>query len=214
MRSASFALAVGLMSFELMASSLGVYGNVYPIAEQDAVEMIKSKLGDMQKTGELDRVLQDFRDANLKAIEDPPPVAGIGLAPSIRVFQHDPTFAFQEDVRSHDGTVIVRAGQRLNPLVYRPLSKGILFLDGTDPVQSEIARKHKADYPRDTVVLTAGSYVRMTRELGSPIYYDQRGILTGRFGIQNVPAYVRQDGVVLSVTEFPPGDYKAINKVE
>jgi hypothetical protein len=36
------------------------------------------------------------------------------------------------------------------------------------------------------------------------VYFDQRGLLTQRFGIRRVPATVRRDGNRLLIEEFPP----------
>ena len=43
-------------STQIVAMDLGVIGNTYQIAEQDAVEQIKEKLVKMQQTGELQKI--------------------------------------------------------------------------------------------------------------------------------------------------------------
>ena len=51
-------------------------------------------------------------------------------------------------------------------------------------------------------VLTGGSYLDLMRQWQLPVYHDQHGLLTRRFGIQQVPALVSQDGRQLRIDEL------------
>jgi conjugal transfer pilus assembly protein TraW len=51
-------------------------------------------------------------------------------------------------------------------------------------------------------ILTGGSYLDLMKDWRVPVYYDQSGTLTRRFGIRQVPALVSQDGLRLRIDEL------------
>lgn len=53
------------------------------------------------------------------------------------------------------------------------------------------------------MILVSGDFLAVTEQIGMRLYFDQRGYLVERFGIQAVPAVIRQSGKVLYVEEFP-----------
>ncbi|MGR0140608.1 type-F conjugative transfer system protein TraW, partial [Pseudomonas sp. RSP] len=57
-------------------------------------------------------------------------------------------------------------------------------------------------HPRDKVILVAGSFLKLNREWGRPVYFDQQGILTKKFGIERVPAVITQKGRQLQIEEL------------
>ena len=46
-----------------------------------------------------------------------------------------------------------------------------------------------------------GSVLDAEKQMQQPIYFDQAGKLTTRFGITHVPAVVMQEGLYLKITE-------------
>ncbi|KAA0945923.1 sex pilus assembly and synthesis protein (plasmid) [Pseudomonas veronii 1YdBTEX2] len=191
-----------LTSFNLHAEQLGQYGNTWNIQEQDAIDMIKGRLGEMEKRGELTKYWNDYRDTQLAGLENPKPLPGIEpvVEPQIRMF--DPTYTYAETVKDHLGNVLVPAGTKINPLDYTPLSKAIIFIDGRDPKQLAYAKQRTEEHPRDKVILVAGSFLKLNREWGRPVYFDQQGILTKKFGIERVPAVLTQNGRQLQIEEL------------
>jgi conjugal transfer pilus assembly protein TraW len=191
-----------LTSNNLHAEQLGQYGNTWNIQEQDAIDMIKGRLGEMEKRGELTKYWNDYRDTQLAGLENPKPLPGIEavVEPQIRMF--DPTYTYTETVKDHLGNVLVPAGTKINPLDYTPLSKAIIFIDGRDPKQLAYAKQRTEEHPRDKVILVAGSFLKLNREWGRPVYFDQQGIMTKKFGIERVPAVLTQKGRQLQIEEL------------
>ena len=95
------------------------------------------------------------------------------------------------------------AGTRKNPLEIVSLSKHLLFFDARDRRQVSRARELMATYQgRVKPILTGGSYLDLMKSWRIPVYYDQQGLLTRRFGIHQVPALVSQEGQRLRIDEL------------
>lgn len=203
-KAAAMVLAV-VASHHAVAQDLGDYGQVYGIQEKDAIDQITGKLTELDKRGELKKLWEKHRDKNLAAIENPAPLPGISTVATAKVWTFDPSFTFSEDIKDHLGNLLVRAGTKVNPLQYTPLTKSLIFIDGRDPAQVAYAKKRTDEHPRDKVILVAGSFLKLNREWKRPTYFDQRGHLTSRLGIKRVPAIVTQSGTLLRVEEFVPG---------
>lgn len=184
------------------AQQLGVYGNVWEIQEPDAIDTLKGKLSQMEKKGDLKRMWEGYRDRYVDAIENPAPIRGISkaAAPAVRTF--DPSVVFGDDVTDPSGKLLVKAGTKINPLDYTPLTKALIFIDGRDPAQVAFAKARSDSRPRDKVILVAGSFLELNRKWGRVTYFDQRGHLTTRFGIKRVPAVVSQKGRMLQIEEI------------
>jgi conjugal transfer pilus assembly protein TraW len=199
-------LSMTLLSWSVAHSqSLGTYGNVWGIAEADAIDAIKGKLSQMERSGEMRKLWEDYRDRYLAAIENPAPLPGISTARESRVRTFDPTFTFGEDFEDQNGRVLVKAGTRVNPLDYTPLTKTLIFIDGRDPEQVAFAKSRTDTRPLDKVILVAGSFLKLNREWGRPTYFDQRGHLSTKLGIKRVPAVVSQKGNLLQIEEIALG---------
>jgi conjugal transfer pilus assembly protein TraW len=202
----AYALAAALIaagfSGGASAQQLGSYGNVWEIAEPDAIDAIKGHLTKMEKEGELKKFWEDYRSRALNGIENPPPIEGITTAKEAKVWIFDPAIVYNEAVRDHLGNILVPAGTRVNPLDYINLSKSLIFIDGRDEAQVSFAKRQIKSRPRDKVILVGGSFLKLSREWKVPVYFDQQGALTRRFNIQRVPAVVSQKGKQLQIQEF------------
>lgn len=197
-----FVPALFLTSSILHAEQLGQYGNTWDIQEQDAIDMIKSRLGEMEKKGDLSKYWQNYRDTQLSGVENPKPLPGIEAVTDPQIRMYDPTYTYTETVKDHLGNVLVPVGAKINPLDYVALSKAIIFIDGRDPKQLEFAKRRTDEHPRDKVVLVAGSFLKLNRAWGRPVYFDQQGILTKKFGIERVPSVLSQKGRQLQIEEL------------
>ncbi|WP_224790287.1 type-F conjugative transfer system protein TraW [Pseudomonas fluorescens] len=198
----AFVPALYLTSFNLHAEQLGQYGNTWDVQEQDAIDMIKGRLGDMEKKGDLSKYWNNYRDKQLSGLENPKPLDGIEAVVEPQIRMYDPTYTYAETVKDHLGNVLVPVGTKINPLDYISLSKAIIFIDGRDPKQLAYAKKRTEEHPRDKVILVAGSFLKLNREWGRPVYFDQQGILTKKFGIERVPAVITQQGRQLQIEEL------------
>lgn len=201
MRSILFFLCYLLIIHPAAATPLGVYGNVWDIAEPDMVDWIKGRLRQMEKDGRLHQFQEDARRKALSKIENPPPVPGILKSAENRVWTFDPTYTVRQTVRDHLGNVLAPAGTTVNPLDYISLTKSLVFVDGRDEAQVDFAKKRLTAYPRDKIVFVGGSWLKYTRAWRRQVFYDQDGTLTRHFHIKRVPAVLSQKGKVLQIQE-------------
>lgn len=144
------------MACSAFADDLGNYGRSWEIEEQDGVEQMKDKLREMERTGELKRRQEQYRDEYIDSIENPAPIPGISTAAEDRVRTFDPTKTFTETVYDENGAIMVPAGVSVNPLDFATWSKRLLFIDARDDRQVELARIHRNAAPADKVILVGG----------------------------------------------------------
>jgi|JFJP01.1.fsa_nt_gi conjugal transfer pilus assembly protein TraW len=194
-------LVLGCLALPAGAGHLGVYGNTWEIAEPDMLDALMAKLKAMQKSGKLKQFEEMAKRQALATIENPPPVPGIATARKSRKWTFDPSIRIQETAKDHLGNVIAPAGMVVNPLKFTSLTKPLLFIDARDKRQVRYARGFVDREPKAKVILVAGSWLDLTRTWKRQVFYDQAGFITGRFGIRQVPAVVRQHGKVLEIEE-------------
>jgi len=194
-------LVLGCLALPAGAGHLGVYGNTWEIAEPDMLDALMAKLKAMQKSGKLKQFEDMAKRQTLATIENPLPVPGIATARKSRKWTFDPSIRIQETAKDHLGNVIAPAGMVVNPLEFTSLTKPLLFIDARDKRQVRYARGFVDREPKAKVILVAGSWLDLTRTWKRQVFYDQAGFITGRFGIRQVPAVVRQHGKVLEIEE-------------
>jgi conjugal transfer pilus assembly protein TraW len=186
-----------------LAMDLGTIGPVYPIQEPHLLEFIRQRLQEKERSGELKQLQEQARARGVNAVRHPVPVAGIKPTERARTFYYDPTFSLDRNVLDEKGNLLFAAGTRKNPLEIIALSKHLLFFDGRDKRQVTRARELVAFYNgRVKPILVAGSYLDLMKAWGTRVYYDQQGVLTRRFGINQVPAIVSQEGLRLRIDEL------------
>ena len=112
------------------AKDLGVRGATWPVAEPDLLEQIESRLLEMQRSGELERLETQARANARRKLEEPDPAPGIAPARERRSRLWDPAITVARDIRTPDGTLIAAAGMRVNPLERMTLVRDLLFVDG------------------------------------------------------------------------------------
>lgn len=180
-------------------------GPTYPIIEPDMLEQMRDHAMQMERSGELQRRLDEGHRRAEESIRKPNAVQGLAPAIRKRTFYFDPTLTVNQDIVTPDGVVLARVGDQVNPLDQVAWSGVWLFFDASDSAQLREASKFIAE-ARGLVkpVLVGGSYAEASKVLARRVYFDQRGLLVRRFRIQAVPATVRQEGSRLRVDEFPP----------
>ena len=196
--------ALGLLLLPTFAGAadLGTLGPTYGIAEPHLLNFIEQRLRDKERSGELQRLMQEAQSRGIDAVKRPQPVAGLRATEGPRTFYVDPTFTLDRNVVDAQGRLLFAAGTRKNPLEVVSLSKRLLFFDARDPRQVARARELIASYGgKVKPILTGGSYLDLMKAWRVAVYFDQQGTLTRRFGIQQVPALVSQEGQRLRVDE-------------
>ena len=195
----TLALAAGTAS----AKDLGVRGAVWRIEEPDLLDEIESRLGNMKASGELARMHSEAAERAREQLEAPPRVAGIRPAHFIRIRRFDPSITIERDIFAHDGKLLAARGTRINPLKKHPLTRALLFIDGTRQV--EVAWAIAREKP-SVVILLAGRPLDLMRTHGRAFYFDQGGRLARRFGLLATPSLLEAEGSFVRITEVPLED--------
>ncbi|MES2303679.1 MAG: type-F conjugative transfer system protein TraW [Pseudomonadota bacterium] len=182
------------------AHDFGRFGETWPVIEPDLLQAIGQRLAHAQASGEIDRLNRTFSDRAQARVEHPPAVAGLAAATQNRTWVYDPSVAIDADVRDAKGALIATKGQRINPLDLVRLPRELVFVDGTSSDEMAWANARGND-TRVSIILVRGAPLERMRQMQRRIWFDQAGILTTRFGITHTPAYVRQQGRTLEVSE-------------
>lgn len=184
-----------LLPIAATAGIVGRAGKVYPLVEEDFVTYMQRRSQEALANGEIDRKRAEIETRARKAFFDPDPVAGIAPASEERVYHVDPGIVVEEDIRDHQGKLVVAAGTYVNPLDRVRLERTLLFFDASDARQRRIAQQiiAKRGKLRVTAILIAGAPAPLEREWDMPIYFDQGGVLSKRLHLTQTPAVVTQD---------------------
>lgn len=186
----------------------GVYGELFSIDEEDMIAVLMRRLGALKESGKLEEFQKEFQAKAKKSVLEPKAVSHITATTNTRVFFVDPTLVIEGDIHlpnsvSSEGHVLARKGDRVNPLHTLKLSKGLLFIDGDDKAQQQLAVHMAAQFD---IVLVKGKPIELEEALNLPIFFDQGGVLTKRYGIRHVPAKLEVDlenkADRLKITEF------------
>jgi conjugal transfer pilus assembly protein TraW len=186
-------------------SDPGVLGPTYGIAEPDMLEQMMQRLRNMERSGELQKRVEEGKARALRSIQNPPAVPGLRRASVERSFLVDPSVSTEQDIRTPDGTLIAKAGTKVNPLEFVAMTRWLVFFDGRDKRQVALAETLGKRYDWNIKpILVGGAPLEVGRAWKRQVYFDQGGHLVSRLGIQNVPALVTQDGSMLRVQELRP----------
>ncbi|MBY0292580.1 MAG: type-F conjugative transfer system protein TraW [Alphaproteobacteria bacterium] len=183
-----------------LARDLGAHGVLFPIEEEDPIQLIQQKLKVIEENGELERHNHILQKKGKAAVERPKPVEGITRATQGRVFYYDPTYVVKADLVDHQGHVFYKKGTKINPLETVSLSQNLLFFDADDEEQKNFA-KEKLQQGSLKLILIKGKPLALSEEFKIPVYFDQGGILTKKLGITQVPALVAQEKTRLHIQE-------------
>lgn len=201
--SAALFVALLPMSFAVLADDLGVVGPTYEIVERDVLELITSKLKQMEQSGELAKYQEDYKNKVVSNIEHPRPLDGFKSTETAGTRYYDPSVVTEKDIVDATGKVLYARGTRVNPLDYIGWNSYLLFVDGRDEKQLSFGKKIASTSDRPVkIVLVAGEPLALMRKWKSTVYFDQGGKLIKRFAITQVPAIVRQEGKRLRIDEL------------
>ena len=198
-------LVLLVMGLPAYAKNIGVYGQVYPIAEPDLLAFIHQRLETLQENGQLAKMEEHFKANVTEHTLRPTPVAGISTASKDRTFYYDPTFIAPESIYNQEGVAIVKAGTKINPFDHMTLKEVLLFINADDPAQIKWVKQQKEQFAFTKIILVQGNIKTASTDdnLGR-IYFDQDGILCKKLNITQVPAVVMQSGKKLLIEEVPP----------
>jgi conjugal transfer pilus assembly protein TraW len=185
---------------------LGVRGPVERISEPDMLEEIARRVAALDLAALREQALARYWT---RAVFEHLPTA---REPRTRVI--DPLIEAKADIALPDGTLLVRSGERLNPLERLAFGLRLVVFDPTEPAQIRMARAlgDSAGALRPVYLAT-----RLDREAGwegfraiedaldETVYLLTRDV-SERFALERVPASVESAGRVFLVREHPPED--------
>ena len=188
-----------------LANDLGVVGPTYEIVERDLIEVMKDKFRRMEKSGELARVQENYKQKVIDAVEKPRPVHGVSSTETVRTFYVDPTWTLDRNVVDEQGKLLFPAGTKVNPLDYAPLTQYLLFFDQREKAQVAFARRFiEQSKARVKPILVGGEPLKLMRQWKREVFYDQSGVLSRKFLLKQSPAIVSQEGKRLRIDEIHP----------
>lgn len=191
----------------LCAKNLGVFGQIFPIYEQDLLLQIQQKLQDLAKSGELSKHQKIIQAQSVARIMRPA-ATKLNNTKTPRVFYYNPAIKVAYDLKDSKNNVFIKAGTYVNPLAYQKLTKLLLFINGDDDAQITWALKQAPQ--KNKIILTQGSPFTLMQKHGVLFYFDQGGALVNKFKIGQLPARISSDGQTLKIEEVLPEDDHAL----
>jgi type-F conjugative transfer system pilin assembly protein TrbC len=172
----------------------GKWGNSYEIGEEDIIKyigsnqaMIEAKLRERideikEKMYVPQKYYDKYRDRFPRVEKE-------------SVYEVDPIYTLQEDIRDQNGNIVLKKGTKTNPSDYATLGRYVI-IDGNDPKQVEFAiggnfRK---------IILVAGDLVKLTAEYRQRFYFVNDQIID-LVKLKRVPIVFEQEGTHVKVTE-------------
>ena len=188
------------------AVDYGVFGEVFEISEKDLIAVIMQKLEALQANGQLEAHQQQIQAKVKNNIERPQPVKDIVHTQTPRSYTFDPSIVVSKDLKDQNGNVFYKKGTAVNPLTIRPMTKPLLLIDGDASDHLTWAFKMLKTYPLAKLVFVKGAPLKIMKEIGLTIYFDQQGVICKRFGIKQVPALITQKDDQLLIQEMKAED--------
>jgi conjugal transfer pilus assembly protein TraW len=159
----------------------------------------------MEKSGELARLQENYKQKVIDAVEKPRPVHGVSTTETARTFYVDPTWTLDRNVVDEQGKLLFPAGTKVNPLDYAPLTQYLLFFDQREKAQVAFARRFiEQSKARVKPILVGGEPLKLMRQWKREVFYDQGGVLSRKFLLKQSPAIVSQEGKRLRIDEIHP----------
>jgi len=187
----------------VLATDFGLVGKIYPISETNFLDYVQKHIEEEEAKGRVDELNEQLETNGRKYIDAPPGIV-LPRTEKYSVRDYDPTFVIKGDIADHEGMILYRAGQRVNPLDHKDWTTSFCFIDGNDEDQVKWLLEYCSDPLKAKMILVNGPVHKLMKEhVGKRFYFDQKQKLVFRFGIQAVPAIVRQSGRMLVVEEFP-----------
>ena len=183
-----------------IARDFGVHGSTFEVKEEGFLSLIQRRL----KLVDIEREQRKMLNIAKTRVEEPARVANIKRTQTAQSFTYDPSYVLGENIFLPNGTLLYPAGTRVNPLKHLKLDKKLIFIDGKDPLQIEWFKEQERSLnvgKQDKLILIAGRPLDLQKELDREIYFDQAGVITTKFNIEQVPAIVEQEGTVLRIRE-------------
>ena len=183
-----------------LARDFGVHGSTFEVKEEGFLHMIQRRL----KQVDIEKEQRKMLDIAKIRVEEPARVANIKRTQKAQNFTHNPSYVLGENIFLPNGMLLYPAGTRVNPLDHITLDTKLIFIDGKDSLQIEWFKEQERSLSaskQDKLILIAGRPLDLQKELDREVYFDQAGVITTKFNIEQVPAIVEQEGTILRIRE-------------
>jgi conjugal transfer pilus assembly protein TraW len=183
---------------------LGVLGPVKPVTEPDLIAELQRRLAALD--------LGRMRELALERYWQRVAFEALPVALEPRTREIDPTITAPRDLRSADGTLLVRDGDTLNPLNRLPFTQRLVVFDASDERQVATARRLGREAGDRRVLYLATQLERgrgweglasVEDVLDAPVYLLTPDVRQ-RFSLERVPVFVEARGRTFIVAEVPP----------
>ena len=184
--------------------NLGPMGATVAAAEEDMIEVLKQRAAafdwERSAAGAVDRFWAR-KSSN-----------GLPRTVEARERYLDPSVEIQQTITTPDGSVIARAGDRINPLELMPFDQVLAFFDPADAAQVRWLTELVAQEAGHRVVAMASQLGsvdgleglgRLSDQVGTPIF-ELRDDVRERFHVRSVPTVVRAEGTNFLISEELP----------
>lgn len=180
------AVSAWLLSAAAIAQPAATIGQVYPIAERDALEEISARAAEVNWREAMTKPRSEWSAYRF---------AEVPAATQAARREHRPIHIVEYPVHSADGTLIYPAGFEFNPLDYLTLPRRVVV------IRPEHALWAKTQLNATDLVLLAGADTeRAGRTLDRPVFIlDAR--TKARLGVRAAPSVIEQHGTALVITE-------------
>lgn len=194
------ALGCVLLSFlsQAQAADLGVHGALFPIKERSTLELIRSRLHNLEKSGKIASLQKALASRAEGRARRPIVISKLPASESYQSLVYNPEITAQEDYKDHRGKVFFRRGQKINPLDIYSWGEPLILINGDDEAQVKWAFKQKGK-----IVLTQGAPLDLETQYKCPVYFDQAGLIVKRFKVTALPAKISQKDKQLLVEMIP-----------
>ncbi len=169
------------------AKDLGVHGMVYPIEEDNLVDVIKAHANQIGQQGAFDRANETLMNDVMQKLNTTDTLVNLKKTEKERIY----TVSLSDTAPA--------LAQNVNGTHFNNLTITLLFIDGTDESQLEWAINQPGANKK--IILISGDVMALMKTYDLRFYADQEGALIKRLGIQQVPAKVDGDKHELKVHE-------------
>lgn len=193
------------LSFSALSEGkdLGVYGTTFEIKEKDLKEVLVQRSKWKVENEGLLRLQEQQVQVARQRVEMPLAGRFLSRSENDTVRYYDPTYVLRQNLQDEKGRIFAFSGTTVNPLDYVSLSKKLVFINAEDDQQRNwlvFFLKHNTDFLK--IILVKGNPVGLEEFLNRPVYFDQKGVLAKKLGIQYVPCVVEQQKNKLKIKEF------------
>ncbi|HXH54417.1 MAG TPA: type-F conjugative transfer system protein TraW [Gammaproteobacteria bacterium] len=184
------------------AKDLGKVGPVFEIKELDLLAWIQQKVLEATQSSEWEQLEMKMKNRLEENFKRPTPVLGLRKTVNPRRFIFNTRVSAPYDLKDDKGQIFHRKGDIVNPLEQLTLPQPLFFLDGDDAEQIAWAlAKEETENVEAVWILVKGPVFELMKQLKRALYFDQQGWMVKKFGLEQVPAFVVQEGTHLVVEE-------------